>query len=258
MPGCEFLCLSGLGMRSSVRAGLILIGCLAGMPASARADWVVAGFLGHAHTLPSTVTLTQPARHTAIDILDVHYRGESLKSPQYYGIRMMWIPKARGWIGIEGEYIHAKVFSQTGETVRVRGTLDDVPVDTSLLMYSHVQRLAMSHGLNFIFANVVVRHALGPADSQGMPRVTLVGRAGAGPTRPHVESTIENANFDRYENGGLGTQVGGSVEVSVWRGLGVVGDYKFTHAHPHVDVAGGEAEIPANSHHVVAGLRYQF
>jgi lipid A oxidase len=239
--------------RRAVMAGLCL-----GVPASAGADWVAAAFLGHAHTVPSTVVLTQPARQTRIEIVDVNYRGESFKSPQYYGIRMTWVPDGHRWMGIEGEFIHAKVFAETRRDVRVRGTLDGVPIDGSVFLYSHVQRLAMSHGLNFIFANFVVRHELGPTDSGGTPRLAIVGRAGAGPTRLHVESTIENATFERYENGGLGAQLGGGLEVSMWRGLGVVGEYKLTWAHPRVDVAGGRAEIPSRSHHGVVGLKLGF
>jgi hypothetical protein len=248
-------------MRSDIGCPLrcvVLAAVSLASPASARADWIAAAFLGHAHTVPSTVVLTQPARQTRIEMIDVNYRGESLKSPQYYGVRMTWVPAAHRWMGIEGEYIHAKVFVETRRDARVRGTIDGVPVDTSLFLYSHVQRLAMSHGLNFIFANLIVRRELGPVDSQGTPRLTLVGRVGAGPTRPHVESTIENAAFDGYENGGLGTQVGGGIEFSIWRGLGVVTDYKLTWAHPDVDVAGGRADIPARSHHVVGGLKFGF
>jgi hypothetical protein len=225
----------------------------------ARADWIAAASLGAAHTMTSTIVITQPARGTNAELVDVHYRGESLKSPQYFSLRMTWVPSGRRWMGIEGEWIHAKVFSQTKQDVRVRGTLNGAPVDAPLFLYDHVQRLAMSHGLNFILANFIVRHELGPVDSSGKPRITLVGRAGVGPTLPHVESTIANAHGeDRYEYGGPGAQMGGGAEVSVWRGLGVVSEYKFTWAHPKVDVAGGRAEIPARSHHFVAGLGFRF
>jgi hypothetical protein len=244
------------------RAGVIRI-CLVSalalvMPARAQADWVAAAFLGHAHTIASTIVLTQPARNTRVELVDVNYRGESLKSPQYYSVRMTWIPDDHPWMGIEGEWIHAKAFTETRRDVRVRGTLNGVPVDASVFLYSYVQRLAMSHGLNFILANFVVRHGVGPVDDRGIPRLTVVGRIGAGPTRPHVESTIGDASFDRYENGGLGTQLGGGVEFSLWRGLGAVTEYKFTSAHPKVEVANGRAEIPAHSHHFAAGLQFRF
>lgn len=234
-------------------AGLVL--CL---PSNACADWVASAFLGHPWTRSSTVVLALPDRQTAIEIDGVEYRGESFRSPQYYGYRITWIPDGHRWIGIEAEVIHAKVFAQAGRVVRIRGTLRGAAVDASLPMSSIVQRLAMSHGLNFIFANVAVRRELGPVDAQGTSRLVAVVRAGAGPTVQHAESTIDHVNRDQYESGGLGAQAAGGLEMTLWRSLGVIGEYKFTWATPRIDVAGGQATVPARSHHLVGGLTYRF
>jgi len=236
----------------------MLAGLMWCLPSMARADWVAGAFLGHAWTRPSTVALTIPDRQTAVEIDGVEYRGESFASPQYYGYRITWIPDARRWMGIEVEVIHAKVFAEADRVVRIRGTLRGAAVDTSLPLSSSVQRLAMSHGLNFIFANVALRRELGPVDSQGTPRFVAVVRAGAGPTVPHAESTVDHVNREQYETGGPGAQAAGGVEVRVWRRLGVLGEYKFTWARPQVDVADGQATVPARSHHVVGGLAYHF
>ena len=241
-------------MRSRTWLGILLLL----LPAPARADWIAAAFLGHAATRPSTVVLTLPERQTAIDIEGVQYRGESFRSPQYYGYRVMWVPDALPWLGIEGEYIHAKVFAETQRTVHMRGTLDGAPIDTNVPMSSVAQRLAMSHGLNFLLANVAVRHDMGPVDPRGRPRLALVVRAGAGPTLPHAESTVNGRNVDQYESGGVGAQVGGSIEALAWKGLGVVADYKFTWATPEIDIPGGTARIPSRTHHVVFGIACRF
>jgi hypothetical protein len=37
-----------------------------------------------------------------------------------------------------------------------------------------------------------------------------------------------------------------------------VGEYKFTSTTPRLHVPGGEAEIPARSHHLLTGLAYRF
>ena len=240
------------------RNALILAGLVSCLPSSARADWVASGFLGHAWTRSSTVALTLLDRQTAIEIAGVEYRGESFESPQYYGYRVTWIPDTRRWIGIEGEVIHAKVFAQAGRVVRIRGTLRGAAVDASFPLSSSVQRLAMSHGLNFIFANVAMRREFGSVDSRGIRRYVAVVRAGAGPTIAHAESTVDHVNRDQYESGGLGAQAAGGFEVMVWRGLGVLGEYKFTWATPQIDVAGGEATVPARSQHFVGGLTYRF
>ncbi len=243
----------------SIPISVMLAGLVVCLPASARADWIASVYLGHAWTRSSTVTLTLPDRQTAIEIAGVEYRAESLRSPQYYGYRVTWVPDRHRWIGIEAEVIHAKVFAEADGSVRIRGTLRGAEVDASFLLSSVVQRLAMSHGLNFIFVNVALRRELGPVDSRGMARFVIVVRAGAWPTVAHAESTIDHvANRDEYQSGGLGTQVASGIEATVWRRLAVLGEYKFTWTSPELDVAGGQATVPARSHHVVAGLAYRF
>lgn len=235
-----------------------LAGLVVCPPSSASADWIASAYFGHVWTRSSTVTLALPDQQTAVEIAGVGYRAESLTSPQYYGYRVTWVPDQHRWIGIEAEVIHAKVFAEADRSVRIQGTRRGAEVDGSFPLNSVVQRLAMSHGLNFIFANVALRRELGPVDADGRPRFTLVARAGAGPTIPHAESTVEHVNRDQYESGGVGAQVAGGVEATVWRRLLVLAEYKFTWASPEIDVAGGQATIPARSHHVVGGLAYRF
>ena len=227
-------------------------------PARARADWILSGFLGHAQTQRSTIDLTLPSQATQLELMDVEYRGESFRSPQYYGVRATWVPHAHRWIGIEGEWIHAKVFAEVDRDVHVRGTLRGVPIDADVRLSSIVRRLSMSHGLNFILANFAVRRGFGPVDARGAHRIVAVVRAGAGPTMPHAESHIDDVTRGQYESGGLGIQAGGGVELSLGHGVGALGEYKFTSASPEIDVPGGQAKIPALSHHVVFGIVYGF
>ena len=228
------------------------------VPGSARADWIVAAFLGHAATRPGTIVLTLPDRATSLELGGVRYRGESFASPQYYTLRVTWVPDRHPWLGLEGEFLHAKVFAKTTDTVRMQGILRGAPIDATLPLSSVVQRLAMSHGLNFILANLAVRREAGPRDARGSRRLALVARAGAGPTTPHAESTVDHVNVDQYQSGGVGAQFGGGVELTVWRGLRAVGEYKFTWATPEIEVAGGSARIPARSHHAAFGVGYRF
>ena len=248
----------GSDRARSMPVAVIVAGLIVCLPSSVHADWIVSAYLGHVWTRSSTVTLTLPDRQTAVEIAGVEYRAESLTSPQYYGSRVTWVPDRHRWLGIEAEVIHAKVYAEVDRSVRIQGTLRGAEVDASLPLSSVVQRLAMSHGLNFFFANVVLRRELGPVDSRGRHRFVVVARAGAGPTLPHAESTVENVNRDQYQSGGLGTQVAGGLEATVWGRLAVLGEYKFTWASPELDVAGGEATVPSRSHHVVGGLAYRF
>jgi hypothetical protein len=228
-------------------------------PAAAHAEWIVSAFGGVAHTQSSTMELNLPSQGTHVTLAGVDYIGHSFQSPQYYGLRGTWTPKGHRWLGIEGEWIHAKAYAEVEGTVHALGTLRGVPIDAHIALSSIVNRVSMSHGLNFIFANVSARQGFGPMDATGAHRLVGVVRAGAGPTLPHAESQIDNVYFEQYEGGGLGVQVGGGVEFSIWRGVGALGEYKFTWASPNIEVAnGGDATIPARTHHFAFGVQYRF
>jgi lipid A oxidase len=246
-------------MRSDSHAAVLVLTIACALcPATARADWILSGFLGHARTQSSTIDLTVAGQSTQLQLLDVNYRGESFRSPQYYGVRATWISEAHPWLGIEGEWIHAKVYAEADRDVHVRGTLRGVPIDAVMPLSSIAQRLSMSHGLNFILANVAARRGFGPANADGSRRLIGVVRAGVGPTMPHAESQLDNTYFEQYEGGGIGAQVGAGFEVALWGPIGALGEYKFTWASPEIDVAGGQAKIPSRSHHFVFGLIYDF
>lgn len=244
--------------RRLAAAAAVVTALAASAPPAARADWILGGFLGHAATQTSTVTFDLPAIQTRVDAEGVTYSGRSFESPQYYGYRVTWVPERHDWIGVELEYIHAKVYAETHRIVRLRGTLQGAPVDARVPLASLAPRLVMSHGLNFVFGNLTLRRRVGPADARGRPRVVAVARAGAGPTVPHAESTIEGESRDQYEAGGSAVQVAGGLEVTVWRRMAATGEYKRTWATPVIDVAGGEATIPSRSHHVTFGVAYRF
>jgi hypothetical protein len=234
-------------------AGLVLA------PASpARADWMLSAYLGGARTHSSTARLDQPAQRTSLEFIDLHYRGESSRPRRYYGYRIGWIPHSRRWMAIEAEHVHAKVFAETGDIGRVRGTLRGAPIDVSQKVSLIAEDLSMSHGLNFIFGNFVIRREFGPQYGAGRRRAAATVRAGVGPAIPHAESTVGGVRREQYEYGGIGTQVGGGIEFAVWRGLHVLGEYKFTGTSARISVDGGEALIPAHSHHVVGGVAFQF
>jgi opacity protein-like surface antigen len=224
-------------------------------PSAARADWMLSGFLGAAKTQSSTIDLSLVGG-TQLQLEGAEYRGESFQSPQYYGVRLT--RTVGPWLGIEGEFIHAKVFAEVDRDVRATGTRFGVPFAADVRLSSVVQRLSMSHGLNFILVNVAARHGFGPTASGGAHRMVGVLRAGAGPTMPHAESHIGEVTMEQYEGGGLGVQVGGGIEVLLGHGVGALGEYKFTAASPEIDVPGGTATIPSRTHHVVFGVLVKF
>lgn len=240
------------GVISIVAASLVLPALA---PARARAQWYAAGFMGANHTQPADVTIDQPSRATHLDIAGVTFESQSLTSPQYYGYRVGWLhgdPARRQW-GLEFEFIHPKVFSRTGPSVHFRGQVDGVPIDATAPMDTLVSRYAMSHGLNFALANVVVRLPLGGAP--GRPaRFAVVARAGAGPTIPHAESTIRGESFDGYQLDGLGVHGAVGVEAHLVGRLSASVDYKLTCAWPTITVVDGTGHTTAVVHHLAVGF----
>src|SRR5919199_579059 len=96
-----------LARRALVAAFLFWVGT----PAPARADWIVAGYVGNAWTASTTLTVDRGAAGTTT-FTDVPFESHSFDSPLYYGYRGGWF--RRDGLGIEGEVIHLKVYARPG------------------------------------------------------------------------------------------------------------------------------------------------
>ena len=217
----------------------------------AFADWTIAGYLGAAQTQPASMTLKQPVESTSVTLSSVRYRSESLDAPIYYGYRIGYFPKS-SWFGIEGELIHLKVIADTARNVEISGTLRNSPVNGSLPLSAVVEHFSLTHGVNLLLVNGVLRRAIAPRGEH--PRWMLTARLGAGASVPHAESTISGRHFERYEWGEVSVQAGAGLEVHVARRLSVLAEYKLTHSRQDVGVAEGSAQTALTTHHLVAGL----
>jgi hypothetical protein len=224
------------------------------VPARADAQWYVASFTGANATRPATVTIDQPALQRHLDFHDVTFEARPLESPQYYGARLGY--HLGHGVAIEGEFLHIKVISRTARTVRVTGIDAGVPVDASIPMNTIVQHHAMTHGLNFWFANLAWRLALPPRTS-GRP-LALVLRVGAGPVVPGVDSIVDYVSVQEYQFAGFGAQAAAGVDVPLYRWLSATVEYKITRARPVLDIRNGTARMTALSHQVAAGFAFGF
>ena len=226
-----------------------------GRPAPARADWTIGGYLGAAHTATSAVSIRQPPIDTNLVLDGVKFRGRSFESPLYYGYRVGYELHFARTLSIEAELIHGKVYAETEQEVSIRGRRNGIAVDGREPMSRSVEALSMSHGLNLILFNVVARLPAGSSSS----RLQLTGRLGAGPTWPHVESTIGGVHQEQYQWGSVATQAAVGLEVRLTHGLSALGEYKFSRTRETVTVSdGGEARSLLRTHHAVFGLGYRF
>jgi hypothetical protein len=233
----------------------LLAGCgLVLTPASAGAQWYVAGFAGANTTQPATITVDQPSRQTHLVFTDVHFTSESFTSPQYYGYRIgRMFGQRRRW-GLEFEFTHPKVFGATAGIVRIQGQWRGAPIDTTAPMRTFVDRYAMSHGLNLALVNVVLRLPIGGGPSPAAAPLALILRAGAGPTIPHHETTIGGDSLDGYEVSNVGVQAAVGLSVRLRGRLGATVDYKFARTSPLIDVVDGTGRTTARIHQIAVGL----
>ena len=221
--------------------------------APAYADWSIGGYLGVPHTLSSPLRLQRPP-DTDVVFTTVDYAAQPFRFPLYYGYRAAYFPSRH--VGIEAELIHLKAFSDPAEVVGRGGRVDGRGVADTAPLGDLVQRLSISHGLNLVFVNAVVR---APARSSSPDcRVSWLARAGVGPTVPHAESTIAGVSQEHYELGRIAVQGAAGVEVRIAQGARIIAEYKFTRTSQEVGVAGGTASARFATHHLVFGAGYRF
>jgi hypothetical protein len=239
--------------RASLGAALVLLASAA----PARADWVLAAFVGGAATQAATLRIEQPASGSSFEAFDVPFAGRSLDSPVYYGYRIMWARPLQRRVGFEAELIHLKVYADAGALVRVRGTIFDAPVDRTIRFGDVVERFSVSHGLNLLFGNIVLRQPLGGAGLVQDRPVVLALRVGAGPTIPHGESTIGGRTQEQYEWGRVAGQVAAGVECRVAPHLALITEYKVTATRQRVAVPDGSASASFTTQHAIAGIAWR-
>jgi len=220
------------------------------VPAPARAQWAFSTFTGANYTLPSSITIERPEVGMNLVFDDVHYRAKPFISPPYYGARITRFLGA-GRLGIEVEFLHIKVYARTSDQVRMHGTYNGQPIDARLPMNTVVARYNQTHGLNFLFANLVWRQPLGGRGA----RAALLLRGGAGPVRPGRDIVMADLNVQGYQFAGIGAQAAAGLEVRLNGWLAALAEYKFTHARPELNLgAEGHGRMTAASHNVVFGV----
>jgi hypothetical protein len=242
-------------LRSRRLAFIGAFWCLCGPTPLASAQWSVSAFTGNAATASNRVRIASTSEQTDVTLDDIPYRDESSKSPVYYGARVMRQFHRAPWLGLEAEFVHVKVIADTQSDVRVLGTLDGTPTDAVRRLGEILPRFEMSHGLNLILANVVARRSLSSAGAAR--RVAIVGRAGFGPTVPHVEATFHREHEDAYQFGRAALDVAVGAEVALTSRLLAAGEVKGVFTRQVVQIGTSELSGSFRTLHLVAGLRWQ-
>lgn len=242
---------------SAAYRGAIVIGVFGAVlaPSPVDAQWYIGNYLGANHTAQADVSISQPGTGTSLVFHDVHFEAKPFKSPQYYGVRIGRLLRG-GRLGLEFEFLHAKVISRTDLNVHMTGMLDGAPIDRIQPMNDVVERYNMTHGLNFLLVNVVVRHPLGGSADHRPASIVL--RAGAGSLRPGTDTSIRHVKFENYEFAGRGAQAAAGFDFRLRGRLSALVEYKYTYAKPRISIAGGKGQTTTRSQQVVFGFAIGF
>lgn len=237
-------------IRRALASVLICLVFSLAVPKSASAEWYLAAYLGGNYTIDSTVSIRVPTQNLSVDFHNVQIAAQPNYPRRYYGWRIGKMFGRLKHLGLEVEHIHMKALVDTSQSYDVTvgaGTM--LPSGGAQPMSNIVSEYQMTHGLNLIFVNLVMRRPIGASN-----RVALTLRGGTGPMVPHSETTVLGKVKHDYDYAGFGAQGAVGLQIQLPYRLSVVTEYKFTYARPKVDLDEGTGWMPAATHHFVAGM----
>jgi len=227
----------------------------AGLPARADAQWYFGVYMGANHNSPADVRFDDPSASTAIVFHDVPFAAQPFQFPLYAGGRLGFRLPARRF-SVEAEWLHMKVIAETGQPMHVTGTLFGDAIDSTFPMAQLIQRYDMTHGLNFLMGNFVVRLPLG-ADAKPHP-ASVVFRVGAGPNMAGTDSQAGGIVVQRYEHSGFGGQAAAGLDLPIRGAWSATVEYKFTYAKPQISVGDGHGRTTAVANQIAFGIAVGF
>jgi opacity protein-like surface antigen len=146
------------------------------------------------------------------------------------------------------------MYADTGRVVNVDGTWRGAPASGATPLNQYVQQFEISHGVNLISINGLYRW-LDPR----LGRLEPYAGVGLAHYRPHSENMVGGAPFETgYQPSGLGYQLLAGAHYKLTDRTGLFVETKFNSGTAKVDIAGGRAETPLRTMHLVGGISYGF
>jgi len=239
-------------------AGALIAGVIVSFAGRARGELDLSAFTGVALTQDNDLELHQRG-DTDLTFHDVSYEGRDFQTPPYYGVRALWFPAENSHWGVGAEFFHVKLYADTGDTVHVTGQRDSTRVNDNERIDDTIESFSISHGLNFPLADLVYRWLPGERGTDFLGHLEPYVGVGVGAVIPHVESNIGGTFHEEYQFHGPGAQALAGVKVDLTRHWGLMFEYKFTYANlDSLDIPGGSIELTPLTHHLVAGITFQF
>ncbi len=211
-----------IAKRFLLFAGLLL-------PLSGFAQWNVSAYVGKTHTLNAGLNVSQ-SPDASVVLKNIGFDDRSFHAPLYYGLRAGYLIKPS--TGFEAELIHVKAFAR-------------LPPDLAIQQYK------VSHGLNLLLGNLVLRRKV-------VRRVTISFRSGLGVAIAHPEVRAFGLALERYERQGLAVQFAAGADFEITKRVFWLGEYKFTTTKPRFAIGPATIENTFSTHHIVSGLGLRF
>jgi hypothetical protein len=224
-----------------------------------RAEWRKEIFLGKASTSNSDLNIEHSSTQNHLLFQDIKYSDKSFRPPLYYGLRAGYFPGCHRNFGFEAEFIHAKIYSKAEQIVYVSGIRKGEPMDSTIRLGEIVQGFSMSHGLNFLFFNLVSRFGLFKNKNNQLDKIGLYGRLGIGASIPHTESVIDRERKEQYELHGPAYQLAAGTRINIWEKMDLLSEYKYTYVKiKDAKIAHGHAKTEARTKHLIFGIGEEF
>ena len=225
-------------------------------PSPAQAETLLSAYTGTSYTRGSDLRLTQPDLGTDLTLRDVRWDAHPFKPAPYYGFRASYFDDRQPNWGAAIDYTHYKIYAKTDRVVAADGTVRGLPVAAAAPMDQFVQRFEISHGVNVLSLNGIYRWL----DSRlAAGRLQPYVGAGLAYYVPHAENTVGGAPFESgYKASGFGYQLFAGARYWMTEQVGLFAETRFNSGTAKVDIAGGRAETPLRTFHVVGGITYRF
>lgn len=229
-------------------------------PSVVLAEITFSGYSGIAKTKSSDLTISQPGLGNNLTFFDVSYSNESFGgTAPYYGLRVGYFFESMPFLGIEIEFLHARVFAKTNKTIHVSGTRNGVPYDQMQPMNDIIQEFEIHHGMNYLFFNLAGRYGFFKGQNYPSGRLLMLGRLGIGPTIPRTDSEIGGQHLHGSEWDEIGLQLAFGPEIFIWKKIvSLFGEYKLIYNNISVAINQGTAETNLLTHHLVFGLNFHY
>lgn len=229
-------------------------------PPTAAAERFVKVFTGIGLTADSDLRIRRPDRALDLVFEGIEWEDHSLGGPSipYLGARGGLYLERRPWLGFAIDIFHFKVFAETDRTVRVRGTVELVPVDGTFPLDAFVQRYNIGNGVNMVLATGLGRLRLRRTARFPEGRVQPYFGVGLGPTVLYTASTFFGDGRQGYELGGLGGQALAGVDLRLAQRVGVFAEVKLTLTEANGSIAFGASQTDLETRHLVVGAGYHF